>query len=146
MAHFLIDIDMHGVHYPPIPAATRAGQGSKTMAIQYTSTRKAILEHLTNAASEIGDIDASGIEGAEARKEAADMLIFKFELMLSQILRAAGHGDHISGICDCMADMAGDHLHCLTEDLVEAREEQAPIDPHAEHRLSARQLGVGRAA
>ena len=116
------------------------------MVVQYTSTRKAILDQLTNAASQIGDIDASGLEGAEARAEAADMLSLKFQLMLSQILRAAGHGDHISGMSDCMSDMAGDHFHCLTEDLVEARMDQAPIDPHAEHRLSGRQLGVGRAA
>ena len=116
------------------------------MAIQYTSTRKAILDQLSYSASKIGDIDASGLEGAEARAEAAEMLSLAYRVMLSDILRAAGHAQKAIEFDDCMSDMAGDHFYCLTEDLVEARMDQAPIDPHAEHRLSAQQLGVGRAA
>ena len=116
------------------------------MAIKFTSTRTTILDLMAFAASRIGDIDASGLEGLEARRDAAGLLSMSFQIMIEKILKAAGHAEHVSGVSDCLTDMAGDHFHCLTEDLVDARMDQYPIDPHAEHRLSARQLGVGRAA
>lgn len=112
----------------------------------FTSTRKQILAALAEAGNSMGDLDMPGLEGAENRLLAACDLTRAYQSALSGILHAAGHPDAVKGIDDCLSDMTGDHFHGLRLDLEAETADLPRRDPNAEHRLGARQLGIGRAA
>ena len=114
--------------------------------IHYTSTRNTILNQLAQAGNRIGDVDASGKEGAESRMAAAMTLTAAFQTMMSELLHSGNHADAIPEFCNCLSDFAEDHFYCLTKDFEDVSGECVLIDPNDEHRLSARQLGTGSAA
>ena len=116
------------------------------MAIHYTSTRTTILNQLAQAGNKLGNVDASGLEGAEDRLAAVWALTAAYQTAISELLQAAGHTDEIAGVCDYLHDLAGDHFHCLTLDVEEAA--RPPVRDPDEWRdaMQDRQMMGGRVA